>query len=259
MQRARHLRKSPVETMTEECDLTDLPCLQRDLHVTGYILTPPGFSCFSIAGGFVIPWRWILNYVEETLLLGRLCFNTMIQSHRHACYTDAGVYSLHCHCSNMLSLLCMAGARVQYVILRSFIQGSCYNSMFMFYRGMANRHLSDDLSYIGSVVYDGNHFIYIRIRHEKTMRLMKAALTDAEKYWFCRPFWLVIKCISCGSRPTELFAKCCAKKLNKFLRRWSVTAQCSRRASLQEKMRLVVLRRSLCYGECEATYCRHIF
>lgn len=259
MPRSHHSRKSPVETMLEDCDLSSLPCLERDLHVIGYIVTPPGFSCFSITGGFVIPWNWILNYVEKSLLFQRLCPNTMIPSHRHACYTDAGVFSLHCHCKDMLSLLCMAGARVRYAIMRGYIHGSCFNSMFMFYRLMANRGLSDDLSYVGSVLHDNVHYIYIRIRHEKTMRMMKAALRDSDRYWFCLPFWLVLRCITCGKHPTELMAKCCAKSINRFLRRWSVAAGCSQRPSLQERSRYLVLKRSLTHGECEASYCRHIF
>lgn len=259
MQRARHLRKSPLEVMIEDCDLNDLPCLERDLHVTGRILTPPGFSCFSIAGAFVIPWDWILNHVEQCLLHNRVCPNTMIPSHRHACYTDSGVYSIHCHCSDRNSLSCISASMVRYGILRSFIFGTCFNTMFMFYRVMANRGLSDDLSYVGSVIFDEVHYIYIRARHDKTMRLMKAALRDKEKYWFCHPFWLVMKCKTCGYHTTELNARCCAKMLNKFLKRWSSLAQCSQRPSLQERMRLLILKRSLNYGECEATYCRHIF
>lgn len=257
--RSRKQFLAPMEDINENGNLINLPCLQNDLNLIGYMVLPSGFSPFSASGSIVVPWHWITTREEQIFLSFHLCAHVLVSYNRHPCYTHSGVYSLHCHCREK-TLRCLTAGKVQYELCKNLFKGSCYNNYFPFYRVMANKDVAEEFHYVGSITFRGNHYIFLSdTTGGRVLRSLKKFHQDRSKYWFCEPRWLVLCCHSCGRQPNELKAKCCAKYVNRFLKRCRNLASVVACPSKYEHERQRKFRRMLTRGKCQSVDCGDVF
>lgn len=204
-----------------------------------------------------IPWTKIITKFELMLLDSQLCYGAEVDmswlENKHI--TGLEHWLVHCHCSNQLSLQCIAARVFMKSLLSEFIQGSWFNKEFMEYRVKANTFASERILYVGSIVFRDIHLIYIKIAKDEdakkilTMNLGEVVFCDCE---YC--FYGILICKNkCWKDWTML--NVCASRTSRLIKNMMMRCKLKRKLK-NELKRQEGLKRMFTYDDC-SLFCNH--
>ncbi|AAB38735.1 E4 34K [Canine adenovirus 2] len=175
-------------------------------HVTAVVRVPKYCNCFALCYEIPILWDDVLHRHEKLLFGGFTC-NAGIELivTKHCCLAEAQTWRVHCHCSNSLSLQCMASKHVVQKVIEDFIKGGAMNKKYMWYREFVNSSRPDEINYVGSIIFRNTHYIYFRLSffrtvHKACMEAIKRCINPELGVVLKSTYnyWLVLKCKSCS-------------------------------------------------------------
>ncbi|BBE29354.1 E4-34K [Bat mastadenovirus A] len=234
-------------------------------HVTTVVRAPAYCNSFALCYEMPIPWTEILS-AHEKILLGyhTCCAGLELIFHKHDCLAEPQRWRLHCHCDDPQSLQCLSGKHVIKNVVLDFIKGARVNRLQLWFREFINSGRPDEITYVGSVMYNGVHFLYFRLCftydvQQACLDLIRTCLSPEMGMLIRGTFghWLVLTCDMCALHKLGCLKRCAVKTrriiktmLDAIENMEIVTF--SYLTSRGEERRRSALRQAMLYGRCRS-------
>ena len=211
-------------------------------HQTNIIPNVVGGVTFVSNLELPIPWRYILPHEQYIFLKNHLCggIDLNMANFKRSRLNGKETWLTHCHCPDEKSLQCIAASQIIGKIVNEFMAGMYFNVKHMFYRGYVNNGLPEQLLYQGSVLFRGQHLIYVKCMTDEDSHNLRYLQVPGMNTIYCNANYsnfFILVCESCKNE-TETQAYSCAYHTKKWLHRGlKLCKRKSRRESLLEKGR----------------------
>lgn len=228
------------------------PQLGRQEHITALVKAPRSLNCFGLIGALPIPWDFILSRHGKIFLGSHLSKVMLMTTAKHLCLAVGHKWLIKCDCGNRSSLQCLSAKVVLAKICYDFIEGSYYNEKWLWYRGAVNIFSPRQFLYIGSIMFQGVHFIYLHCMDITKFSEVKACFDVRNTYFVVcnQGLFIILRCISCKSN-TYIAAACCARRVRKLIAR-VIKHVWNRKMTLcmSEQLCQHAVTASVTYGKC---------
>lgn len=210
-------------------------------HVVATVRSVPGLVNFIVDCELPIPIRklfpdhekWILNFLDYC----PAPLNLTNPQRKFVCGQER--WSVHCHCAKPFSLQCIAGAVIVQRAIQIYIRGAGFNAKYLLYREICNYNCSDCLAYIGSIMYRGTHFIYIKIKFDDMYVTLRKMVAFGNHVSICSIFgnYIILECKRCKILSTMNVQHCAYRSRKKLVncykaihstKRWKLISSQSR-------------------------------